>query len=64
MEPEELPSLPKRLFRGSGKGKEWLLKRRLNPAVEIFIFECVHTFRVLGLEHLHMGLKLSSLFSC
>lgn len=52
VEPEELPSLPKRLFRGSGKGKEWLLKPRLNPAVEILIFECLHTFGVLSLGHL------------
>lgn len=52
VEPEELPSLPKRLFRGSGKGKEWPLKPRLNPAVEIFIFECLHAFGVLSLGHL------------
>lgn len=53
VEPEELPSLAKRLFRGAGKDDFWNLC--INPTVEIFIFECFYGFDVTNLRYLQVA---------
>lgn len=64
VEPEELPSLPKRLFRGAGKGGEWLLKPWVKPCSGDFHFwvplQCWgDQFGIPAISP-----KLSFLFSC
>ena len=64
VEPEELPPLPKRLFRGAGKEGEWLLKPQVKSCSGDFHFCVPPHFWGDQFGIPAMGLKLSFLFRC